>query len=392
MNDLSEYFEPIDLSKLDAAKTYQPLALGNVMDIYFLEKKFPELKNVHIAIVGVEEDRAAVNNEGCGFAADYVRQYLYKLYQGNYAVKIADLGNIKKGFSVQDSYFAVTAVATELIKHNIIPLIIGGGQDITFANYLAYESLEQTINMVAIDPAFDLGDVDQPLDSRSYLSKIILHQPNFLFNFSNIGYQTYFTDTNALQLISKLYFDAYRIGQVRTSMEEAEPVIRNADLVTFDISAIRHSDAPGNGNASPNGFYGEEACQLVRYAGMSDKLSSIGFYEINPVFDKSGQTTHLVAQMIWYFIEGFYNRKKDYPINDKTEYLKYRVSIKNNKHEIIFYKSNKSSRWWMEVPYPPNKKIKYERHCLVPCSYSDYETACKEEVPDRWWQTFQKLS
>jgi formiminoglutamase len=67
------------------------------------------------------------------------------------------------------------------------------------------------------------------------------------------------------------------------------------------------------------------------------------------------------------------------------------VSITNHEHEIIFYKSNKSDRWWMDVPYPLNHQIKFERHHMVPCSYSDYETACRDEMPDKWWQTFQKL-
>jgi formiminoglutamase len=171
-----------------------------------------------------------------------------------------------------------------------------------------------------------------------------------------------------------------------------EPIVRNADMVSVDISSIRHSDAPGNKNSVPNGFFGEEACQIVRYAGLSDKVSSIGFYEINPEMDDRGQTVHLVAQMIWCFIDGYYNRKKDFPIGDKSDYLKYRVSIQDNKHEIVFYKSKKSDRWWMDVPYPPGKNTRFERHHMVPCSYNDYQTAVKEEMPDRWWQTFQKLS
>lgn len=277
------------------------------------------------------------------------------------------------------------------MKKNIVPIIIGGSQDLTYCNYKAYESLEQTINVVTIDSCFDIGDAEKELNAQSYLSKIILHKPNILFNYSNVGFQTYFTEQSGIALMEKLYFDTYRLGQVRANIEDVEPIVRNADLVSFDISAIRQSDAPGNGNASPNGFYGEEACQIARYAGLSDKLSSIGFYEVNPAFDTNEQTAHLTAQMIWYFIDGFYNRKQDYPIVDKSEYTKYRVSIKDHDHEIIFYKSDKSDRWWMNVPYPINKQVKYERHQMVPCSYRDYETACGDEMPDKWWQTYQKL-
>jgi arginase family enzyme len=388
---MQEYFTPIDITKFSGANSYTASSYGKIINAYTKSSNFPNLENVSLAIIGVAEDRKALNNEGCGLAADYVRENFYKLFQGSYQSKIIDLGNIKKGNTIEDSYFAISDVLSQLIKKNIIPIIIGGGQDLTYANYTAYQSLEQTINIVAIDSCFDIGDADKELNSQSYLSKIILHKPNILFNFSNIGYQTYFVEQSSIELMNKLYFDTHRLGQVRAKIDEVEPIVRNADVVSFDISSVRQSDAPGNGNASPNGFYGEEACQIARYAGISDKLSSIGFYEINPAFDTNKQTAHLVAQMIWYFIDGFHNRKQDYPIVDKSEYTKYRVSIKDHNHEIVFYKSNKSERWWMDVPYPLNHKLKYERHHMVPCSYSDYETACRDEMPDRWWQTYQKL-
>lgn len=388
---MQEFFTPIDTSQFNGANKYAATSYGKLIKAYLHGGDFPSLENIQLAIVGVEEDRKALNNEGCGLAADYVRENLYKLFQGNYNIKIADLGNIKKGNSIDDSYFAVTDVLSQLLKKNIIPIVIGGSQDLTYCNYLAYQKMEQTINIVAVDSSFDIGDGEKTLDSQSYLSKIILHKPNILFNFSNVGYQSYFVDQNSVELMDKLFFDTHRLGKIRKNIESVEPIVRNADLVSFDISAIRQSDAPGNGNASPNGFYGEEACQITRYAGMSDKLTSIGFYEINPAFDTNKQTAHLVAQMIWYFIDGFYNRKQDYPIVDKSEYTKYRVSIKDHEHEIVFYKSNKSDRWWMDVPYPVNHQIKFERHHMVPCSYSDYETACSDELPDNWWQTYQKL-
>ena len=246
--------------------------------------------------------------------------------------------------------------------------------------------------MVVVGPTFDLGEAGQELSSQSYLSKIILHQPNYLYNYSNIGYQSYFVDQNALELMNKLYFDVYRLGFVQHNIQEVEPIVRNADLLSFDMGAVRQSDAPGNKNTSPNGFYGEEACQIVRYAGLSDKLTSVGFYELNPEFDNFYQTAHLVAQMIWYFIDGFNHRKKDYPVGDKSKCVKYHVSIQDNKHEIVFYKSKKSDRWWMSIPYPEGMELKFKRHHLVPCSYSDYEKACKDDLPERWLLAYQKLS
>ncbi len=390
--ELSDFFQPVNISQILETDKLPPSALLHVFSIHTASEGFPDLSGHQLALIGIQEDRRAVNNQGCGMAPDAVRSHLYKLYQGSYGMKLADLGNIAKGHSVEDSYFALSAVVAELLKRGIIPIILGGSNDLAYANYLAYEKMEQTINMVSVDPSFDLGTAESDLDSQSYLGRIILHQPNFLFNFSNIGYQTYFVEQSSVELMDKLNFDMHRLGQAHAKMEDIEPVIRNADVLNFDLSAIRQSDAPGCGNATPNGFYGEEACQIARYAGISDKLSSFGIYELNPALDKNRQSAHLVAQMIWYFIDGFCNRKKDFPFAEKSDYTKFRVFVKDHKHEIVFFKSIRSDRWWMEVPYPPNQRLKFERHHLVPCTYSDYELACKEEMPDRWWQTFLKLS
>jgi len=390
--DISQFFEPIDAMDFQySGEGPGQVRMGDLIKSHTSSVDFPDYLSADIALIGVLEDRNAVNNEGCALAPDFIRRYLYPLFPGSFKPNIVDLGNIKMGFAISDTYFAVSSVMAELLDHGIIPVILGGSQDLTFANYQAYQNLGQIINIVSIDSMFDIGKEENEMDSRSYLSSIILHQPNYLFNFTNIGYQTFFVDPEALILMKNLMFDAFRLGMVRQTLEDAEPIIRNADMLSFDISAIRFSDAPANGNTSPNGFYGEEACQFTRYAGLSDKLTSIGFYELNPKFDKSGQTSHLVAQMIWYFVDGFYNRFKDFPFKNEEDYAKYRISISDHKEELVFYKSKKSDRWWMEIPLKSELKIKFQRHYLVPCSYHDYQTACNNDIPDRWWMVYQKL-
>jgi len=390
---LIDFFTPITMQELVPAKGFYSSQLG--AHIHAFVEEFPDENEPYdIAIIGVMEDRNAVNNVGCSLAPDYVRGKLYHLHRGDYAPRIVDFGNIKAGNQVKDTYVALKTVVEELIKKNIIPLVIGGGQDLTYAQFQGYERLEQKVDLVVIDSHFDLDetiDSDEDANSETYLTRILLHQPNFLFNYSNIGYQTYYVSQDSLKVMDKLYFDSYRLGLFSGKTDQAEPVIRNADLLSFDMGAIRSSDACANANALPNGFYGEEACQLCRYAGMSDKLTSIGFYEFNPAYDQNGQTATLLAQMIWYFIEGFYNRKKDFPLQPKSSYVIYRASLNDDSYELVFIKSKKTDRWWMQVPYPNTKSIN-ERFQLVPCRYEDYLLAVEGEMPDLWWRTFQKLS
>ncbi|MDP4282661.1 MAG: formimidoylglutamase [Bacteroidota bacterium] len=390
--EIADFFQPVDLMDFRFAKeTGGHPRMGDMIRSYTEETEFPDYHGADIAILGVKEDRNAVNNEGCAMAPDHIRKYLYLLYPGSFNPNIVDLGNIKAGFQVSDTYFALASAVGELLENNIVPVILGGSQDLTFANYQAYQNLGQIINIVSVDPMFDLGQSEKDPDSQSFLSSIILHQPNYLFNYANIGYQSYFVNQDSLTLMKNLLFDTFRLGVVRQDVEETEPIVRNADLITFDVSAIRWSDAPGNGNSTPNGFYGEEACQIARYAGLSDKLTSIGFYETNPRFDKNGETSHLVAQMIWYFMDGFYNRAHEFPFKNEDDYIRYRVAITEHKEELTFYKSKKTDRWWMEIPLRSDQRIKYQRHYMVPCSYQDYQTACNNDIPDRWWMIYQKL-
>ncbi|MCB0481652.1 MAG: formimidoylglutamase [Flavobacteriales bacterium] len=385
--DLSIYFTPLEITD----GRYTGDSIGSKTHFFGKDSDFPEISDFDLVIFGAQEERNAKGNKGCAQAPKAIREKLYQLESNWHKVKLADLGDIMPGETIEDTYFALKTVIAQIIKLGKIPIVLGGSQDLTFANYQAYEQLEQVVNIVSVDNKLDLGDVDQPINSKGFLNKIILHQPNYLFNYSNIGYQTYFVSDEERRLMERLFFDIHRLGEVKRDIKEVEPIVRNADMVTFDISAIRFADAPGNENTTPNGFNGEDACAIARYAGLSDKLSSIGFYELNPNFDTNHQTAFLVSEMIWYFIEGFYNRKNDHLASSKKELLKYIVATSTEASEIVFYKNLKSDRWWMDVPYPESKLSKYRRHQLVPCSYSDYQEACHDKVPEKWWRNYHKL-
>ena len=322
-----DFLTPVKESVVAHLVLQSNLSLGKKVQIHSKQDGFPDLENIQIAIFGVQEDRNSEDNFGCGENLDFIRRKLYELFPGNWHTNIADLGNVLKGNSVSDTYFAVSEIITSLIKKNIIPIIIGGGQDITYVNYRAYDSLEQTVNITTVDSRFDLGNLEDDLSSQSYLSKIIMQEPNNLFNYCNVGYQTYFNSQEEIELLDNLFFDAYRLGNSK-DLENIEPAFRNADIVSIDIGSIRQSEAPANNNASPNGFYGEDICAISRYAGLSDKVSSFGIYEYNSKHDNNHQTAHLVAQMIWYFIEGVNFRVKDYPFSGKEKLSKIYSSFR----------------------------------------------------------------
>ena len=382
-----DFFTPIDDSLAAHLVSQSSACLGEKIQIHSHKEGFPDLENVKIAIFGVYEDRNSQDNFGCGEDLLIIREKFYQLFPGKWDTKIADLGTIEKGNQVSDTYFAVKEMITFLLKNNIIPIIIGGGQDITYVNYRAYDALEQSVNITAVDSRFDLGNLEEELTSQSYLSKIIMQEPNNLFNYCNVGYQTYFNSQEEISLLDNLFFDTYRLGEAKI-LENIEPAFRNSDIVSIDIGAVRQSEAPGNNNSSPNGFYGEEICAISRYAGLSDKVSSFGIYEYNSKHDNNNQTAHLIAQMIWYFIEGVNFRVKDYPFSGKENYQKFTVLLDEDE-PLLFYKSNKSGRWWIEINILSNNK--YKRHALIPCTYKDYKNATKQLIPEKWYKAMRKM-
>lgn len=356
--------------------------LGNKMVLHTSEQ-FPDINKIKIAIIGVLDNRGdskAISDVDL----TPIRKELYSLYPGNWEASIADLGDIEAGNSIEDTYFALKSVIASLIKNKIIPIIIGGSQDLTYPMYRAYDDLEQMVNLVSIDHKFDLGKESDPISSGSYLTKIIVKEPNNLFNYCNIGYQTFYNSQEEIDLIEKLFFDAYRLGDVCNNVAIAEPVFRDADLVSLDLGSIKSSDSGNFIKFAPNGFNGKEICSLSRYAGISDKVTSFGIFNQN----NSQQESILITQIIWYFIEGFHYRSNEYPFGSKDNYLKYIVPLEEE--ELIFYKSDKTERWWIEIPFISHLNNKLKRNTLLPCSHDEYLVACHNEMPERWWKAQRK--
>ena len=361
-------------------------ALGRKLRIHSKQKGIPDLEDVNVVLIGVLENRNDHNYIGEEFQLNDIRKAFYSLFPGSWNTVIADLGDINKGETVEDTYFALKTTISILIQKQII---LGGTQDLTYANYRAYDSLIPMVNIVNVDGKFDLGDSTRPIKNNSFVGKIILDKPYNLFNYATIGYQTYFNSQEEIDLMDKLYFESYRLGQVSKDITIVEPVLRDANIVSVDLNSVKSSEFSLNQKYSPNGFDGKEICAIARYAGISNKVSSFGIYEYKPSKDDE-ITSMLVAQMIWYFIEGVNYRVKDDSFKDENNYQKYITLVDDQ--ELIFYKSNKTGRWWIEIPFLTEVNTKLKRHTLLPCMHQDYLDACNNTVPDRWYKAFQKNS
>ena len=368
MYDLHDFLEPVPVDELNGDNGYNDGQLAKHIAIYASE--LPDITNADIVLVGIAETRGNRIADVSGSAPDRIRKQLYQLYYWHKEVNIADIGNIKTGASLADSYAAVKTVLAELFRMNKTVVLLGGSHDITLAQYYAYKDLQQVVEATGIDSMIDLRG-ESPVRSENFLMEMLTSEPNLVRHYNHIGFQSYYVHPRMLETMDKLRFDCHRVGAAKENMEEMEPVLRNTNLLSFDISAIKYSDSPAS-QLSPNGFSGEEACMLSRYAGMSSQINSFGIYGYLPHMDVNDLSARQVAQMLWYFIDGKSRAKQEAPIDDRNSFNEYHSTF--TEVETVFLQSKKTGRWWMQLP---DKKF-------IACSYNDYITASQNEIPERW--------
>lgn len=379
-----EFLLPVSNSVLSHNSFLHKQTLGKTLKTHTVSEGFPDLNGVQIALFCVNESRYPSVRTHQKIDTSELRIQLYKLYTGNWDSTVADLGDIEEGDTIEDTEYAVKELVAHLVKSGIVPVVIGENQEITYATYRAFDAISKMVNLVSIDHSLDFDLSEELISSQSYMGKIIVEQPTNLFNFSNLGYQSYYNAQETIDLVDKLFFEAWRLGEITNDITVTEPVLRNADIVSMDVTSVKSSDLGYTEDAYPNGFNSREICAISRYAGISDRVSVFGVYELG----KSKKSYQLIAQMIWYFIEGYNFRTNEYPIEQKDKYTKFIVPIDNEM--LNFYKSQVSGRWWVEIPLLKDLNNKLKRHALLPCTHQDYLDACNQIIPQRWWKAHKK--
>ncbi len=365
--------------------------LSFLSPVHFLDTQLPELYNrqqwghilwekrqsptgyadADLVILGCGELRSGDPGAPYSESPDAVRAAFYRQYCWHPDVAVYDLGNLVEGATLDDTRAALRIVLHELYRQGKTVMLLGGSHDLMLQQYEVYKLENLTANIVVADMRIDL-DEDDVVTPTNFLYELLTGQPNYVRHYSHIGFQSYANHPHTLEMLDKLRFDFLRLGWLRESIEEAEPVLRSADVLGFDMEAIRFGDAPANVGGSPNGFSGEEACTLARYAGMSDRLESFGIYGFRAERDQKGMTAQLIAQMIWYFIDGLSLRKTEPSLDNRAQFAEFPVVFADN--HGLFLKSRRTGRWWMQLP----------NHKFIPCSLADYKTALADGIPERW--------
>lgn len=368
MDDLYHFLTPVDLFEINEDEGYLEGQIGRAVKTQ-VDEDF-DLNEADLIILGVKEWRGNGDGVQENNAADLIRRELYRLHYWHGDLKIADAGNTELGAELDDSYAALQTILGELYRMGKTVLIIGGSHDMALAQYRAFSTIDVFPEVTGIDSSIDLHRESRK-PAEQFLLDMFTGDPNYLKHYNHLGFQSYFVHPQMLQTIDKLRFDCYRLGTVQEKLDDFEPVFRNSDMLMFDISAIKNADAPANTKA-PNGFTGTESCTLTRFAGMSDRLKSIGIYGYDPAHDRDNLTAKQISQMIWYFMDGRHRMHMEATVSERHNFNEYHTVFAEV--DTTFLQSKRTKRWWMQMPDGQ----------FTACSENDYLTAGRNELPERW--------
>lgn len=365
---LSDFLSPLNLHEISQDEGYKDGQLGKIISVY--DGEMPDLSDVQVVLVGCGEQRGSGMIGSENRTPDTVRRHFYQLFYWHTDIRIADIGNLQPGASFSDSYAALKTVIKELTADGKTVVILGGSHDLTLAQYHANADSKRLMEASVVDALIDL-DMTSPFRHQNFLMEMLTGEPNYMRHYNHIGFQSYYVHPRMLETLDKLRFDCFRVGHVKESIDEMEPVIRNSNLFSFDISAIANAYAPANA-LTPNGLNGEEACALMRYAGMSPNVNSIGIYGYQAQHDRDELTARQISQMLWYLVDGKSRARREASLDQRDSFNEYHTAFAEV--ETTFLQSKKTGRWWMQLP---DKKY-------IACSYKDYLLASSNEIPERW--------
>ena len=376
--NLALFFDPLPETLTAAAPA--PTTLATYATCF--TETFPDWRSSDLALIGLDEWRgsAAGAPAPTKHGANEVRQRFYQLQKGTGAIRFVDLGNLRPGLTLEDTYQRLREIIGALLEENTVPVLLGGSHDLDYGQFLAYETQDRPISFAVVDARPDMaepGPGTPPEDS--HLRRLLVHEPNFVFSLAHLAHQQYLTPPEVLVALEKLHFETMSVGEVRADRRQAEPLVRQADFMSVDIAALRWQDAPGYYPANPFGLGNEEATQLCWYAGHNEQLSSFGLYGYRADQDLHGLAAATLATMLWYFVEGFYHRKPETGFGT-FRFLTYTVVLPGNPDRLVFYKSRRAEKWWMEVERLGDNAVKR----VVPCTYEDYLNASQGDLPQRW--------
>lgn len=298
-----------------------------------------------------------------------LREAFYGLSALDFEVPVSDLGDLISGKTPQDTHYILQEVLSACHYKNTVPVIVGGSDDLSLSLFSALNFHQKNISYTRISNTVSLSGDGDEVTEENFLSKILSSKHFSVKDFSLLGYQKHQNEMDSIQLIGEVDFDVVRLADMMNSTDSTEPYFRTADLVTLNCNAVESFAEPFSIRPEVNGLNRREICAYMKETGLSENLKSVGIFNVN--FNSGSLlNTQLLAQMLWYLLEGI-NIRRTHPSEQELE--TYWVLAEDR--EYAFKRDTFTNLWY----FGSSEDL---RDC-IPCSREEYESAKKGMLPRR---------
>lgn len=276
-----------------------------------------------VAILGFACDEGVKRNQGrvgASRSPTVMRTVLSNLPVSGPALGIIDVGDIVcHDGNMEEAQRQLSHTVTGLLRHAIFPLVIGGGHEVTFANFMGVRGFVdgttrgESIACINFDAHFDNRQVRGIATSGTGFSQIEQAETRAgnIFQYLAIGIQRP-SNTAALfreaersntQYILKDDFTPDNKKQVLHRIETFLDK-RQYIYLTIDMDVFAAAFAPGVSAPAYNGIFPDSLFfDCLALVVSSGKLVSLDIAELNPGFDIDNRTARLEADIIYWMVE-----------------------------------------------------------------------------------------
>lgn len=282
-----------------------------------------------IGIIGVPFDKAVSlggGRDGARHAPAKVREALKK-YGTTFNIEqktdisdlnIVDFGDVAVTEDIAETHERITAAVDSLLTEGTLPIVIGGGHDISIGTVRALSEFHsKEIGGINIDAHFDVreivdGRITSGIPFRRLLDMELLRGKNFveMGAHDNLNSRVYYE-----YLMSKKV-SVFTLSEVTATgtaaiMQKALKIAGSntgSVFVSIDIDSVAQCFAPGCSAPDARGFSPEQIREFAFLAGASKAVKLLDIVEINPGFDVDNRTATLGASIIISFLNGFMRR------------------------------------------------------------------------------------
>lgn len=309
IEELKTILNPVP-KKLRSLRSHDANDRWLVQDIDFDEEAYPDATHI---LVGCPQDEGVRRNNGrtgTSEAPHGIRAHLYRLQTPQQSgIQLVDAGDISETDCLDKAHEALTKTVSRFLKDDKKVIVLGGGNDISFADVRGLSGVEKDISAINIDAHLDMRIAHEMTSGTPY--RRLIEEGNLEANhFYEFGIRPESNASFYLENAEKLGVQIYQLPQLLENgvTQSFQKILDEIDqrplFLGLDMDSVQAADAPGVSASSPTGFSGREVMQLIQLARQKENLRLFEITEVNPKFDVDNRTVKLAAQCIYRFLFG----------------------------------------------------------------------------------------